>query len=237
MTDLYDGFAGTVSAPTENTPAPPDEQPEPVAAGGAHPFHGTPGRPSYRKYHPSGRNAKRRGKTRHAKGGWSGSDRFTEAEHEDAMLDYQGRAYRDVNAYLRAGTDPKRNTLDEVHSLVSRLSDLISIQEPSTSERTLYRGTRQLRLGLRPGDEFHDRGFMSTAADRDVAESMTGVGGSLFVIKAPKGSQMLDVDSLGADAGESEHIFPPGTKMRVISANEPEDELKTAVYEVEIING
>lgn len=217
---------------------PESEETEPVtAAGDVQPFHGTPGRPSYRRYHPSGKNLKQRGKTQHAKGGMIGSDRFTEAEHEDSMLNYQGRAYRDVNAYLRSGTDPKRNTMDEVHSVVSTLTDLISVQPPSTREHTVYRGTRQLRLGLRPGDEFHDRGFMSTSDDRDVADSMTGVGGSLFVIKAPRGTQALDVTTLGADASEAETIYPPGTKMRVLSADEPDDPLETAVYEVEIING
>jgi hypothetical protein len=210
---------------------------EDAVTAGAEALHGTPGRPSYRNYHPSGRNKKQKGKIRHAQGGWIGSDRFTEAEHEDALLDYQGRAYRDVNAYLRSGTEPKRNSMEEVHSVTSRLSDLISLQDPSSAERTVYRGTRQIRIGLRPGDEFHDRGFMSTAGDRDVAESMTGVGGSLFVIRSPSGTQSLDMAALGADAGEAEHLFPPGTKMRVLSADEPEDGLKTAVYEVEIING
>jgi hypothetical protein len=212
--------------------------PEPVhASAHTEALHGTPGRPSYRGYHPSGKNKKRSGKTQHAKGGWLGSDRFTEAEHEDAMLNYQGRAYRDVNAYLRSGTDPKRNTLEEVRSVTSTLTDLINIQEPSTASRTEYRGTRQLRPGLRPGDEFHDRGFMSTSDDEDVARSMTGVGGSLFVIKAPKGDQSLDVVALGGEGSEKERIHAPGTKMRVVSANEPDDPLETAVYEVEIING
>ena len=215
------------------TPEEPEEpeEPETLVA------HGTPGRPSYRRYHPSGRNLKQSGKTKHAKGGMLGSDRFTEAEHEDALLNYMGRAYRDVNAHLRSETPPKRNTLDEVRSITSALTDLISVQPPPTGERTVYRGTRQLRLGLRPGDEFHDRGFMSTSDDRSVADSMTGVGGSLFVIKAPAGTQALDVRDLGADASEAEILYPPGTKMRVVSADEPEDELKTAVYTVEIVNG
>lgn len=207
------------------------EEPEAMVA------HGTPGRPSYRRYHPSGRNLKQRGKTQHARGGMIGSDRFSEAEHEDALLNYIGRAYRDVNAHLRSETPPKRNTLDEVRSVTSTLTDLIAVQPPSTGERTVYRGTRQLRLGLRPGDEFHDRGFMSTSDDRSVADSMTGVGGSLFIIKAPAGTQALDVRDLGADASEAEILYPPGTKMRVVSADEPEDELKTAVYTVEIVNG
>lgn len=200
-------------------------------------LHGTPGRPSYRGYHPSGKNKKPKAKTQHAKGGLLGSERFTEKEHEDALFDYQGRAYRDVNAYLRRGEDPKRESMDDVHRTISTLTDLISLQEPSASDEILWRGTRQLRLGLRPGDEFHDRGFTSTTQDMSVADSMTGVGGSLFKIKAPKGTTSVDLVSLGGEKSEAEKILPPGTKFRVISVDEPDDPLKTAVYEVEIVNG
>ncbi|MFJ3249078.1 ADP-ribosyltransferase [Streptomyces sp. NPDC086782] len=200
-------------------------------------FHGTKGRPSYRKYHPSGRNKKKRGLTRHAKGGWLGSDRFTEKEHEGAMLDYQGRAYRDMNALLRSGTDPKRATKEETRDRIAVLEDLINVQDPTSEDKMLYRGTRGLRLGLKDGDVFHDKGFGSTATDEAVARSMTGVGGALIKIKAPKGTKMLDVVSLGADHSEAESILPPGTQFRVTSANEPADPLQTAVYEVEIING
>jgi hypothetical protein len=214
------------------------EETEPVmAAGDTQPFHGTPGRPSYRGYHPSGKNKKQRGKTRHTRGGMLGSDRFNETEHENALFDYQGREYRDINAYLRRGEDPQRSSLDDVRRTVSVLTDLIEIQDTSTSDETLWRGTRQLRLGLRPGDEFHDRGFTSTSQDRDVADSMTGVGGSLFKIKAPKGTRSVGLVSLGGEKSEAEKILPPGTKFRVVSADEPDDPLKTAVYEVEIVNG
>ncbi|MGA5033382.1 ADP-ribosyltransferase [Streptomyces cellulosae] len=207
------------------------------AAADTEAFHGTQGRPSYRKYHPGARNPASRRRTQHANGGWLGSDRFTEEQHTNAMLDYQGRAYRDMNSLLRSGTSPQRATLDETRARISTLSDLIAIQEPFTEDRALYRGTRQLRLGLKPGDEFHDKGFASTSEDEDVAASMTGVGGSLFRIKAPSGTQALEVAALGEDIGEREVILPPGTKFRVIAANEPEDPTQRAVYDVEIING
>lgn len=202
-------------------------------------FHGTPGRPSYRKYHPSGRNKKNesRGKTRHAKGGMLGSDRYTEAEHEDAMLDYTGRGYRDMNAYLRSDTPPQRDSLENVRKQISTLTDLIDIQDPTTSEMTLWRGTRQLRIGLKEGDEFHDRGFVSTADEPDLPRSFTGVGGSLFRIRVPAGAKLMNVASVGGDTSENEFVLPPGTKFRVVKANEPDDPLETAEYEVEVING
>lgn len=200
-------------------------------------FHGTKGRPSYRKYHPSGRNAASARKTQHAGGGWMGSNRFSVAQHEDAMLDYQGRAYRDMNNLLRSGADPQRATLEETRQQIAALEDLIMIQDPLSEEKALYRGTRQLRIGLKPGDVFHDRGFSSTSEDEDVASSMTGVGGSLFRITAPAGTQALSVTSFGGERSEAEFILPPGTQFRVTAANEPDDPLQTAVYDVEIING
>ncbi|PWI15968.1 hypothetical protein DI272_18715 [Streptomyces sp. Act143] len=200
-------------------------------------FHGTPGRPSYRKYHPSGRNARESRRTQHAGGGWAGSNLFSEEQHLDAMLDYQGRAYRDMNALLRRDAEPQRASLDETRHRISALSDLISIQDPLSEDRSMFRGTRQLRLGLKPGDEFHDKGFTSMSDDEDVARGMTGVGGSLFRIKAPKGTQALDVTALGGEKSEAEWITAPGTQFRVTAANEPEDPLETAVYDVEIING
>ncbi|MCX4609392.1 ADP-ribosyltransferase [Streptomyces mirabilis] len=200
-------------------------------------FHGTPGRPSYRKYHPSGGKSRDGRMTQHAGGGWLGSSRFSAAQHEDAMLNYQGRAYRDMNALLRSDTQPQRASLAETRETISVLSDLIAIQDPLAEDRTVYRGTRQLRLGLKAGDVFHDRGFTSTSDDEGVASSMTGVGGSLFRISAPAGTQALDVTSLGAEASEAEMILPPGTQFRVTAANEPDDPLQTAVYDVEVMNG
>jgi 2'-5' RNA ligase len=217
--------------------------PATTAAGHIRHLHGTPGRPSYRKYHPSGRNKDKGahggplGKTRHANGGWLGSNRFSEQEHEDTLYDYTGRAYRDMNAHLRRGEAPRLATDEENRRRISILTDLAAVQDPTSADQTVYRGTRGLRLGLKDGDEFHDKGFSSTSVDKGVAESMTGVGGALIRIKVPKGSQVIDVQALGAGMGEDELILPPGSKFRVTRAVEPDDPTETAVYDVELING
>jgi hypothetical protein len=75
------------------------------------------------------------------------------------------------------------------------------------------------------------------ADEPDLPRAFTGVGGSLFQIKVPAGSRTLNVASLGGDTSENEFILPPGTRFRVVKANEPEDPLETAEYEVEITNG
>lgn len=202
-------------------------------------LHGTPGRPSYRKYHPSGRNKKSRGVSRHEKGGWLGSDRFDETEHEMVLDFYTSTSYRPINRMLRHGEDPgsdKRKA--RLQHEVSVLTDFISIQDPTTSETTLYRGTREpISLGV--GDEFHDRGFVSTSRDESVSTRFSSSEGVLFKIAAPKGSQMLDVASVGGPDDEQEVLLPPGTQYRVTKVGTVEGSLMGGApyYEVEIING
>ncbi|MFI9026309.1 phage minor head protein [Streptomyces sp. NPDC053560] len=212
-------------------------------------FHGTRGRPSYRKYHPSGRNKKKRGLTRVA-GGWLGSDRFTEEEHLNVLGAYNGLSFRGMNGVLRHGEDSKEVTgprhLEEVRHQISALTDLIDAQEPTTAARTLYRGMRAPRrppFTLNEGDEFHDRGFVSTTSEQRTAQSLAGNDerSIMFTIIAPAGSQMADMNGLrDLRSTEEEFILPPGSKFRVrrvLSRDlEDEDDSGPAHYELEVIN-
>ena len=204
-------------------------------------YHGTPGRPSYRKYHPGGRT--RSGRTRHSNGGWLGSDRFSEDEHSTVLRRYTGNGYTSMNNSLRHGTYPKSEVARErVRNEVSVLSDLINVQEPTTSETTLYRRMEHSRLELNDGDEFHDKGFVSTSRREDVLPIETEDGDpnyTFFKITAPKGAQLLDVPSVrgvsfGAD--EQEVILPPGTKFRVKKVVDRGDSSKPTYYELEVTN-
>ncbi|WP_225846900.1 ADP-ribosyltransferase [Streptomyces sp. HPF1205] len=204
-------------------------------------FHGTQGRPSYRKYHPGGKGGARASrKTLHENGGWLGSSRFTEEEHQQAVYRYTRSWYGRMNSWLRTRT-PSDNEQSQqlVEQRVAALNDLINIQDPSRSETTLYRRMENHRLELNEGDEFHDRGFLSTSSRSDIG----GIAGmdaddpnySLFTITVPAGAQMLDVASVGEDDDEAEVILPPGTKFRVrkVGDNDPTQPRR---YEVEVIN-
>lgn len=226
-----------------------DAREDPLHSQASLTFHGTPGRPSYRKFHPSGRNkGKSRGLTRLPDGGMLGSDRFTEDEHLDALASYNGIGFRDINGVLRHGdgeTSSDRH-LEETRQKISALSDLIAIQEPTSTATTLYRGMRAPRrppFKLNEGDEFHDRGFLSTSTDQSAAQSFAGDDERtiLFTIVTPPGSQMADMNGLrGLRSSEAEFILPPGTKFRVsrVLRYDPEDEGDSgpAHYELEVIN-
>lgn len=200
-------------------------------------FHGTPGRPSYRKYHPSGRNKKPAGRTRHDKGGWLGSDRYSERDHEQALDSYTGNGYKAVNECLRKECPGSEAAVAQTRERISTLTDLISVQEQTTRETRVYRGVRGVRLDLAEGDEFHDKGFVSTTRDEDFAKNWIGGWGTIVRITAPSGTQMLDVESVGIDGSEGEVILPPGSKFRVTRAVVPEIPVEPVVLEVELING
>ncbi|MFD3612376.1 ADP-ribosyltransferase [Streptomyces atroolivaceus] len=215
-------------------------------------FHGTPGRPSYRKYHPSGRNkGQSRGLKRLPDGGVLGSDRFSEEDHLDALAAYNGREYSALNGVLRDGGETDAVTgpghLEDVRRQISALTDLIDVQEPTSADTTLYRGMRVPRrqvFRLAEGDEFHDRGFLSTSADQSAAQGFAGNDerSVMFTIIAPAGSQMADMNRLRDSRSlEEEFLLPPGSTFRVRRVVrldvEDEDDSGPAHYELELING
>lgn len=196
--------------------------------------HGTPGRPSYRTYHPSGRN-KDSGKTEHANGGMLGSNRFDVDTHRAAVNRYVSDSYA-VNEWLRRGVVPSGLTQKEVEREASVLSDLINIQRPQKA-RTVWRGTKAALPPMNIGDEFHDRGFTSVSDSKWIAETVfSQKGGGLVSIKMPEGTPGVTVGSVGASDAEEETVLLPGTRFRVIGilpANPP----RPTGYELEIVNG
>ncbi|MEU1852924.1 phage minor head protein [Streptomyces sp. NPDC019990] len=198
-------------------------------------FHGTPGRPSYRKYHPKGG---RSGLTQHRRGGWLGSDSYTEDEHSLALRRYTGSGFVDMNNCLRVGCQGSEENKKRYRNEISALTDLISVQPPTSEETETYRGLRRTRLELNEGDEFHDKGFVSTSRSERVAHDATDRSGegTMFRIRTPAGAQMLDVASVGGGRAEEEVIFPPGTKYRVTRVVNRDDTSAPAYYELEVIN-
>lgn len=214
------------------------EETEPVAAAGeAEPFHGTPGRPSYRRLHPQGTDPRKGRKTQHSGGGWLGSSRFTEREHEKALNGYTSSGYKDINTCLRKSCTGSESEIAEKRARISALMDLTNIQDPTDRDITVHRGMRGIRLDLAEGDEFHDPGFASTSREAGFARDWISGWGSVVHIKVPAGSQVLDVASLGGPRSEGEVVLPPGSKFRVIKAEVPDDPMQAAVIHVELING
>lgn len=199
---------------------PPDRADATAArAQGSQSFHGSPDDPDYLSKHPHG---KRRGA------------KFTNAEHMAAMDAYSGVAYQDINGMLRSGASPKRGSRAETWDRVDKLLDMIDSQDPTTAETTVYRGTNQ-HLDLKPGDNFHDAGFVSTSAREDLSRDFAE-DGSMFTIKVPPGSRMANAAQGGSVApDEEEFVLAPGTKFKVTSVKPGADGEPTE-YELEVVN-
>ncbi|MDX3345893.1 ADP-ribosyltransferase [Streptomyces sp. ME02-6987-2C] len=201
-------------------------------------FHGTQGRPSYRKYHPKSGASRASRRTQHANGGWLGSDRFTEDQHYRELRWYTGSGYRDINDGLRTG-EYQEHKRDELLHAVSAISDLINIQDPTAEDLTLYRKAENMRQAFNVGDEFHDRGFLSTSAREEpvsVRQSPDDPNYTFYKINVPRGAQVLSVDGVGGGNEEEEFILPPGTKFRVTGVVSSGDPTAPPTYELEVIN-
>lgn len=182
--------------------------------------HGSPGDPGYPAKHPGGP-----GKRKTSGGGWVGSDRFSEEEQYAAITGYIDDS-DNYNQWLRhkeLASDEMSE--QEVQDGVGALMDMIEIQTPSRLASVQYRGMREdIFKGLKPGDEFHDRGFVSTTSSVAVAKDFAGSEGILVRIKIPGGTKLLDVDKVEATDPqriEKESILQAGTKFRIVSVRAP----------------
>lgn len=138
--------------------------------------------------------------------------------------------YRDLNnAY--------RNKISLNPTQQAAANALTAAAEP-TKPYVLWRGTSLASLkGARAGDIISEPGFMSTAVDEVEAltfiehNQIMGIDPVMLKIR-PRGakSTFISSDVVGVD----EHVFPPGTKMRVVSIRSDDEYGKIA--EVEIVD-
>lgn len=145
-------------------------------------------------------------------------------EQQTAIRDYSVTGYRDSNTCLRTGQscDP---------DVVQRNTDLESAMTMSTEPMTTYRamtldnlagGVTADQLASLVGQEISDPGFTSTS----LGQAQTGIFGAEqnsvdLQIEMPTGSRALFAGDDAAIPEEQTVILPPGTRYRVIEANNP----------------
>lgn len=193
-----------------------------AAGGNTHVYHGTPGDPGYPSMHPKGGT---KGKRKTGSGGMVGSNHYTEEEHYEALNRYIDESVG-INSWLRHG-EVQHDDLsdDEADQYARTIMDMVEVQDPLRFGTFFYRGMREDHLkGLKPGDEVHDRGFVSTTESVSVARDFAGSEGVLVRIKVPKGSKVLNVDKVEATDPqriEKENILQAGTRFKVVSVSQP----------------
>lgn len=134
------------------------------------------------------------------------------------VVKYTSNAYGDMNRYLR-GQQSSTSYAKEIEAAKKALSKASLPQETIVRRGSGYNMLRELGIGdVTPrnvsnfvGAVIEDKGFTSTSP-----APHGGFGGSIeYVIKLPKGSQAMYVDSISRFQGEQELLINCGSKYVV----------------------
>jgi hypothetical protein len=162
---------------------------------------------------------------------------FTGREFYSAVEKYQTLLGYNMNEALR---DPQIST-DQLAYEIAGLDGAIESAPPLKSDTTVYRGIKGNGLdffeGLKKGDVFEDKGFVSTTLDTNVATKFAVQGnmyqGIVLRMTLPKGTKGLYPTSVtgltNLSSREAEFLLPRDSKFKVLN-NEGR------VWDVELVN-
>ena len=162
---------------------------------------------------------------------------FTGREFYSAVEKYQTLLGYNMNEALR---DPQIST-DQLAYEIAGLDGAIESAPPLKSDITVYRGIKGNGLdffeGLKKGDVYTDKGFVSTTLDTDVATKFAVQGnmyqGVILRMKLPAGTKGLYPTSVtgltSLSSREAEFLLPRDTSFKVIN-NEGK------VWDVEVVD-
>lgn len=143
--------------------------------------------------------------------GWT--DLIT-SEERYAVEVYTGSAYENMNAYLR-GQISSTSYADEIKQATAALKKARLPEEVIVRRGSDYNMLRELGIDISEANKdkmvgalVTDKGFMSTSPAFD-----GGFSGDIeYVIKVPKGSQAMYVDTISQNRGEEELLINRGGK-------------------------
>jgi hypothetical protein len=151
-------------------------------------------------------------------------------EEAESLNDYAWGSWH-INHFHRSGGEvPKHfsGTKGEIEHHTKNLDSVLNKHSLSNNFH-VWRGFAEHKivpaLNLKPGDTFHDKGFVSTSTNPNVAKGFTplspGIDRHLFHIKVPKGSKALAMEHVSFGAGgENEVLLPRNSKFRYDSREE-----------------
>lgn len=143
---------------------------------------------------------------------------FDEARDRSSVVNsvagYGAEGYKRINSGLRT------ESMDQVtQQSVKNIDMAFKKATATTVDIVLHRGTggsnkaAKTFKGMKPGDSFSDKGFVSTSTSPFEAHAF---GKTQITIKVPKGSKVLPVGSITGERFEKEVLLPRGSKFKVI---------------------
>lgn len=141
----------------------------------------------------------------------------------EALKGYTAWDYMSINRELRGGPHDTGvgNIRDKTRALDDGFADARAVLPENVLVWRRAANAQQIFGGLKPGDEFIDRGYTSTTFDDQVAEDFVDDYGDpadtvMVQIRVPAGSRAIAPDAIDAGTQEDELTLPRGTKFHVV---------------------
>lgn len=133
---------------------------------------------------------------------------------KNAIKEYTGPAYAQINGALRTGKKLGSNK----QNVVNKLNEAFAQPEAKANENfTVYRGITSSQLQhLAMGSTITDKGFVSTSSDVNEANFFAGTAGALMEIRVKKGQPVMSVKNTSAFPSEMEVMLPANTSFKVV---------------------
>lgn len=133
---------------------------------------------------------------------------------KNAIKEYTGPAYAQINGALRTGKKQGSNK----QNVVNKLNEAFAQPEAKANENfTVYRGITSSQLQhLAMGSTITDKGFVSTSSDVNEAKKFAGTAGALMEIRVKKGQPAMSVKNTSAFPSEMEVMLPANTSFKVV---------------------
>lgn len=133
---------------------------------------------------------------------------------KNAIKEYTGPAYAQINGALRTGKKLGSNK----QNVVNKLNEVFAQPEAKANENfTVYRGITSSQLQhLAMGSTITDKGFVSTSSDVNEAKKFAGTAGALMEIRVKKGQPAMSVKNTSAFPSEMEVMLPANTSFKVV---------------------
>jgi hypothetical protein len=133
---------------------------------------------------------------------------------KNAIKEYTGPAYAQINGALRTGKKLGSNK----QNVVNKLNEAFARPEVKAKENfTVYRGITSSQLQhLAMGSTMTDKGLVSTSSSANEAKKFAGADGALMEIRVKKGQPAMSVKNTSVFPSEMEVLLPANTSFKVV---------------------
>lgn len=159
------------------------------------------------------------------------------AKQKAGLRHYTGRAYAQMNQYLRSGgtssiSQTSKNHIQGAKDGMRPTTEPILVKRGTGANQFITlgagRGDASLLWGL-TGKTFKDKGFLSTSAGGQAAFG----GECLLEIECPTGTPMMYVDPFSKHPGENEMLLQAGLEYKILQVRK---EGNTFVVRARVVN-